>query len=155
MQARIETRAIMERAVPHRASESRVSTHTVINVGHNDGLRTDGVIDETNRTLSSLILVVSGWIIRSLLLVWNDRMWTVWDETLLGLFLRVSRQQERPPIYPHGGNNSQDIPYGAGAQLHCSQVRYLRLLACYRTTRRPRLYVLPTILTEASHFASI
>jgi hypothetical protein len=39
-QARLETRA-MERTVLPRASESRVST-PYINVGHNDGTRTDG-----------------------------------------------------------------------------------------------------------------
>ena len=45
--------------------------HTVSNVGHNDGLRTDGVVDETTRSS----IGVSGWI-RSLL-VCNDRMWTM------------------------------------------------------------------------------
>jgi hypothetical protein len=39
-QARLETRA-MERTVLPRASESHVST-PLINVGHNDGMRTDG-----------------------------------------------------------------------------------------------------------------
>jgi hypothetical protein len=40
LQARLETRA-MERAVPPHASDSHVST-PLINVGHNDGMRTDG-----------------------------------------------------------------------------------------------------------------
>ncbi len=47
----------MERAVPHRASESHVST-PLLNVGHNDGLRTDGVVDETTR---SSIVVSDGF----------------------------------------------------------------------------------------------
>jgi hypothetical protein len=80
MQARLETRA-MERAVPHRASESHVST-PLLNVGHNDGLRTDGVVDETTR---SSIVVSDGFA--------HCFVATIecgpWDEMSLGLLLRV------------------------------------------------------------------
>jgi hypothetical protein len=60
----------MERAVPHRASESYGSSqHTVHTVGL--GLRTDG---RSKRDRQSF--VVSGWMIRSLF-VCQDRMWTM------------------------------------------------------------------------------
>ena len=43
MEVRLET-TTMERAVPHRASESHFSTRLLSNVGPIDGLRTDGIV---------------------------------------------------------------------------------------------------------------
>ena len=80
MQARLETRA-MERAVPRRASESHVST-ALLNVGHNDGLRTDGVVDETTRSS----IVVSDGFAHCLVATIEGGPW---DEMSLVLLLRV------------------------------------------------------------------
>ena len=92
--------------------------HTVCNVGHNDGLRTDGVVDETTRPP----IVVSGWI-RSLL-VGNDRMWTMGRDVAWSAFCELADSNKDLPWNPMDGNNSQAIPTGT-ARLCCFQERYL------------------------------
>ncbi len=116
--------------------------HTVSNVGHSDGSRTDGIVDETTRSP----IAVSDGSAHCLFVATNGC--GPWDVMSLGLLLRVSIQQQRPHMYHHGGSNSESV---------CYQVRHLTTPAiepsrdrgftccqhCQRTT------------TEALHVASI
>jgi hypothetical protein len=96
LQARLETRAPCVR-------ES--GQHTVTNVGHIDGLRTDGVIDE--RTSPSVFL--DGFAHCSFATIECGP----WGTTCrLGLLLRVADQQQRPHVDHHGGINSEELPLG-------------------------------------------
>ena len=65
MQAtRLETRKL-ERVVPHHACVREPSHQDIVsNVGHNDGLRTEYVEDETTRSL--FVPVFLGWKICSI-----------------------------------------------------------------------------------------